>query len=125
MTHPSEEKESLWRLMFAPGIWFVHFVACYSTVALWCGRVVGRGGPLQTARWLALAYTAVAVGVTVALGVHAAKRYVRHRDDYPQEFDTPRSRHRFLGFAELLLTLLSLLAVVYVALPFGFITSCR
>ena len=43
----------------------------------------------------------------------------------PHDDDTPGDRHRFLGFATLLLCGLSFVAVVYVALAVAVIGTCR
>lgn len=122
---PREQKESLLRLALSPAIWLVHFLACYLTVALWCEKVVSPGGELGAARFLCVGYTAVAL---IAIGVCAKSAHRRHRflgGRIPHDFDSPVDRHRFLGFAEFLLALLSFVAVSYVALPFGVFSTCR
>lgn len=125
MKHPAEHEESLWRLTIAPLVWLAHLLLCYVTVALWCEKLAERGGSLETPRWLALGYTVLALAALVASGLQARGRYRPRGQHFPQEFDTRQSRHTFLGFAQLLLTLLSALGVIYVALPFGFISACR
>jgi len=42
----------------------------------------------------------------------------------PHDDDTPEDRHRFLGFATLLLSALSAVAVLYAGLVAVFIRSC-
>jgi hypothetical protein len=120
-----ERKESLWWLTVSPCIWVGHFLACYITVALWCEKLAGPNGKLDSVVWLALGYTALALAGIGATGVHAYRRYQEAGAHIANDFDTPEARHRFLGFAGLLLAAMSALAVVYVALPFGFLTTCR
>ncbi len=123
MDSPPEHKESLWWLTLGPAIWMAHFLACYITVALWCEKLTTQHGPLGTARWLAGGYTAIAL---LGIGASFWHAYRRHRrGTIPQDFDTPDARHRFLGFAGLLLNALSALAVVFVFLPFGYLATCR
>lgn len=122
---PAERHESLFRLAIPPGIWGAHFLACYLTVAVWCEKLAPHGGDLGMARWLGVGYTAVSL---VALAAFARNAHRRHRflgGRIPHDFDSPTDRHRFLGFAEFLLALLSFVAVSYVALPFGVFSTCR
>lgn len=122
---PKEQEESLFRLALCPSIWAVHFLACYITVALWCEKMVPPGGELGMARWLCVGYSAAALIAIAAAakGAHRRHRFLGGR--IPHDFDSPVDRHRFLGFAEFLLALLSFVAVTYVALPFGVFSTCR
>lgn len=120
----SENEESLWRLVLPPAIWLIHLLSCYVTVALWCAHA-GRAASLGTARWLALAYTVVALAAIARLAWLAWARYQRFGKRIEPQWDIPQSRHAFLGFAQLLLAVLSGFAVLYVGLPFGFVTTCH
>lgn len=125
MTTKPEHEESLWWLAVSPTIWLVHFVACYATVAVWCAKAVPRDGALGAASSAVVVYTLVALSIVVAI---AARSYRRHRyrgSSVPHDADTPEDRHRFLGLATFLLSALSAVAIVFVALPFVFIGSCR
>lgn len=120
-----ERRESLWRLAISPAIWAAHFLLCYITVAIWCARVVGRDGLLGDARTAIAAYTTLAL---ISIGVVGWQGLRRHRygtATLPHDHDTPGDRHRFLGFATLLLSLLSAVAVLYVALAAVFIGTCH
>ena len=122
---PSEENQSLWRLTLSPAIWSAHFLLSYFTAALWCGMVVGRDGSLSGARWAIAGYTVLAL---LGIGITGWRGYRRHSfgaATVPHDFDTPEDRHRFLGFATLLLSALSAVATVYVALAAVFLRSCR
>jgi hypothetical protein len=125
MTTQPERDESLWWLAASPSIWFAHFLASYATVALWCAKAVPRDGALGAALTAVVIYTLVALIAVLAI---AARSYRRHRfagSRAPHDADTPEGRHRFLGLASLLLSALSALAIVFVALPFIFIGTCR
>lgn len=125
MTPPPEHRDSLWWLTVGPGIWAVHFLASYATVAVWCAKVAGRDGALGTARTLVFVYTVVALLGIGAVAVRGWRRHSYGTATEPHDFDTPEDRHRFLGFSSLLLSLLSAIAVLYAGLTVAFIASCR
>jgi hypothetical protein len=121
----SEQNQSLWMLLASPAIWTVHFLLSYSTAAIWCGMVVGRDGSLWSIRLAIAGYTVVAL---IAIGITGCFGFRRHRlgsETLPHDADTPEDRHRFLGFATLLLSGLSAVATVYVGLAAVFIGSCN
>jgi len=120
-----EKRESLWWLAVAPSLWAAHFFSCYVAVALWCEKVVARDGLLGVTRWLVAGLTVATLVGIYATGRHAYRRHSFQNAPIPHDFDTPEDRHRFLGFAGLLLSILSAIAVVYVALPFGLVATCR
>jgi hypothetical protein len=125
MEDKPEYKESLWWLIVSPTIWAVHFLASYISVALWCGKVVGRDGSLDTARLLIGTYTALALLFVALTGRHGYRRHNTGKQNASRYSDTPEDRHRFLGLATLLLSLLSGVAIAYVALPILYIETCR
>jgi hypothetical protein len=127
------DRGSLWLLTIAPTIWAAHLLSSYVTGAIWCAKVAGPDGSLGTVRTLVGWYTAVALAGIVAVGIEGFRR---HR--YPSgrlanggteatthDLDSPEDRHRFLGFATLLLAGLSAIAVVYAAMAAAFFESCR
>lgn len=131
MTEPAthedtrESNQSLFMLTASPTIWAVHFLACYLTAAIWCAKYAGPDESLAPVRIAIAVYTAVAL-----LGIAGTgwSGYLRHRhgsETLPHDFDTPEDRHRFLGFATLLLSALSFVATIYVALAAVFIESCH
>lgn len=124
MAERSEHDESLWWLAASPGIWAVHLLASYVTVAVWCAKVVGRDGSLGAARVAVVVYTAVALAGVAATGWRAYRRHKFGTATVPHDFDTRDDRHRFLGFATFLLSGLSAVAIAYVALTVLFIGSC-
>jgi len=153
MTPHPEHRESLWMLAASPTIWAAHFLLCYATAAVWCAKVggalgggtggelgSGAGGGLEDApaamlggglltsfgsvRVAVAAYTIVAlIGIGV-VGWRGLSRHRRGGADVPHEEDRPEDRHGFMGFATLLLSALSLVAIIFVALTAVFIDSC-
>lgn len=125
MDHLPEKRESLWMLTISPLIWSLHFLLSYATAAVWCEKVAGRDGSLWDVRVAIAIYTLVAligIGITGWIGF---RRHSYGDAGTPHDFDTPEDRHRFLGFATLLLSALSAVATLYVALAAVFIETCR
>ena len=121
--------ESRQRLWIVPGplvVWALHFMLSYLTVALWCGKAVGRLGSLLAARQAIGVFTVVALAVILGiawLGYRAHTAGVEPSAP-PHDADSPEDRHRFLGFATLLLASLSGVAIIYEALVIVFIDRC-
>lgn len=125
MAHFPEKRESLWIVTAAPAIWSAHFLLSYITVAIWCEKVAGRDGSLFGARVAVAAYTVIAlIGIAIT-GYIGFRRHRTLEGEPPHDADTPEDRHRFLGFATLLLSGLSAIAVIFDALPAVLIGSCR
>jgi hypothetical protein len=119
-----ESNQSLWLLTASPALWAAHFLLCYITASVWCAKVVGLGGSLITARAAIAVYTALALAAIGVIGLVGYRRHSLGAADLPHDDDTPEDRHRFLGFATLLLSGLSAVAVVYAALVAVFIERC-
>lgn len=120
-----ETSRSLWMLVASPTIWAAHFLSSYVTAAVWCAKLAGPGGSLATAQVTIGVYTVFALA-----GILMISRigWRRHRDadsSLPHDRDSPADRRRFLGFATLLLSGLSAVAVLYAALAVWFIGDCR
>jgi hypothetical protein len=119
-----EKEESLWALVLPPTLWALHFLLSYGTAAIWCAKLAGDGGSLFGARVAIAVYTGLALlGVFVA-GYRGFRRHRFAGSPLPHDADTPDDRHRFLGFATLLLSGLSAIAIVYSALAAVFVGSC-
>jgi hypothetical protein len=119
-----EETESLWLLTVSPIIWAAHFLLCYITAAIWCAKR-GPDASLFGVRLAIVIYTVVAV---VGIALNGWAGYRRHRHGHgrlPHDFDSPEDRHRFLGFATLLLASLSGVATLYAALVAVFFWNCQ
>ena len=120
-----ERSESLWVLAASPLIWAAHLLLSYGTAAIWCAKFAGPGGSLSPARVAIAAYTALSLAGIGVIGWRGWKHHRLGGADLPHDADSPEDRHRFLGFATLLLSGLSAVATVYEALPALFIRSCR
>lgn len=120
-----ESRESLWLLITGPTIWAAHFLLCYITAAIWCAKFSGPDGSLSVVRIAVVVYTLAALVGLVVTGLIGFHRHSFGRATVPHDFDTDADRHRFLGFASVLLTGLSTVAVLYVALVAIFPGGCR
>jgi hypothetical protein len=120
-----EKNESLWILAVPPVIWAVHFLLCYITAAIGCAKLAGPDGSLGGVRIAIAVYTVVALLGIGSIGWLAFRRHQFGSATAPHDFDTQEDRHRFLGFATLLLSVLSAVATLYVALAAIFIGSCH
>jgi hypothetical protein len=97
----------------------------YGTAAVWCVKFAGPErslGPVQAA---IATYTLMGLVLIALIGVRGWKRHGYGDSTLPHDFDSPEDRHRFLGFATVLLSGLSAVAVLYQALSAVFIGSCR
>ena len=123
-THLPEENESLWLLTASPVMWAAHLMVSYGTAAIWCAKVAGPGGSLATTRMAIAAYTLLALAAITIVGGTGYRRYKGGHAAVPHDDDTPQDRHSFMGFATLLLSALSAVAVTYAALVIVFIDRC-
>jgi hypothetical protein len=125
MTETAGKNQSLWLLTASPVIWAAHFLLSYITASVWCAKVAGPGGSLWGVRAAIAIYTLVALAGIGVIGWSGHCRHSFGHADLPHDDDTPEDRHRFLGFATLLLSGLSAVAVVYAAFAAVFIGSCH
>lgn len=126
MTHASDAadlKAGLRFLAAAPAIWAAHFMLSYVTAAVWCAKAGGPDASLTGVRLAIAGYTVLAL-LGVGVVGRRAHRHQRHADP-PHEADTPESRQGFLGFASLLLSGLSAIAILYAALAAAVMETCR
>ena len=125
MSQTSEKHQSLWLLTASPTIWAAHFLLSYATAAIWCAKMVGPDGSLTTVRVAIAVYTMLAL---IGIGIIGRIGYRKHsfgHAELPHDADTPEDRHRFLGFATLLLSALSAVAVLFAALVAVFFGTCH
>lgn len=125
MKETSEKNQSLWLLTASPVIWAAHFLLSYITASIWCAKLAGPDKSLWEVRVAIVIYTAFAL---IAIGFIGWVGHRRHRygnASVPHDADTPEDRHRFLGFAILLLSGLSAVAVIYAGLVVVFVRSCH
>ena len=121
----SEQRESIWMLFVGPAIWGLHFLLCYVTAAVWCAKAPSALAPLGAIRTAVVVYTVLALGAIVVVGWIGYRAHSYGAASVPHDDDTPEDRHRFMGFATLLLAGLSGVAVVYAALVVVFVQTCQ
>jgi hypothetical protein len=117
-----ERRESLWLLTISPAIWSAHFMLSYLTAAIWCAKAAGPYAGLDDVRLAIAIYTAVAL---IGIGITGWVGWQRQVGFDTGPGDTAEDRHQFLAFATLILSGLSAVATVYVALAPVFIGNCR
>jgi len=114
--------DSLWTLFTAPVVWALHFLASYVVAAFWCARRAEAGFHAVQAGIAGITLLALAL-IVLSAGL-AWRQWAFGRNDPPHDDPTARDRILFQGFATLLLSGLSFVAVLYVALPLLFIGGC-
>jgi hypothetical protein len=119
------DQGSLWLLTIAPTIWAAHLLASYLTGAIWCAKFAGPSGPLGNVHNAIAWYTVAALAGIAVVGWEGLRRHRHGVEATTHDLDSPDDRHRFLGFATLLLAGLSAVAVVYAALAATFFDTCR
>lgn len=116
----------LLRVIAAPVVWALHFLFCYIYAAIYCEKL-GRAAPLDEPTLVVIVATVVALAL-IGLSTLSLWR-VRGRsltdDDFEYEHNTPEERHRFLSHVALMLSVLSAVAVIYVAIPMLYLATCR
>lgn len=123
MSDLSEKHDSLWWVAAAPGIWSVHFVACYGVAAVWCAKM-GRDAPLSVARVTIYVVTLASLLAILAVALRGLRQY-RAEPSQRTDDDSREARHHFVGFTLMTLSGLSAIAIVYEALAAVIIGSCR
>lgn len=125
MSQTAEKHQTLWLLTASPTIWAAHFLLSYITASIWCAKLAGPNGSLLTVRIVIVIYTILAL---VGIALVARVGYGKHSHGEPDRSnhaDTPEDRHRFLGFATLLLSGLSAVAVLFAGLVTIFFGTCH
>lgn len=118
------EVETLWTLFTGPVVWALHFLACYTSAAIFCEKPSLFGGDFNTLR-IGIAVATVLSLAMIAISVLLAWRQWGFGSGDPPHDDPTRSdRLLFQGYATLLLSGLSFLAVIFTALPAVFVTGC-
>jgi hypothetical protein len=114
----------LWLLAAAPAIWMLHFLLSYITAAIWCARFAGQTGSLDGVLDAISCYTLLALVGIALIGWSGMRRHRHIVATEAHDSDTPEDRHRFLGLATLLLSALSAVATLIVALSASFFRVC-
>jgi hypothetical protein len=122
---PAPDHYSLWLLTIAPTIWAAHLLVSYITAAVWCAKFVSAGGELGVVRSAVMWYSAVAFAGIAVIGWEGLRRHRHGTEATTHDLDSVEDRHRFLGFATLLLSGLSAVGVLYAALAATYFDTCR
>jgi len=119
-----KEVETLWTLFTAPAVWAFHFLFCYLSAAIFCAKPGLFGMQFGSLR-IAIAFATMAALAAIALSAGLAwRQWGFGAKNPPHDDPTRQDRLLFQGFATLLLSGLSFVAVLLTALPAIFITEC-
>ena len=119
-----KEIEALWTLFTAPTVWAAHFLFCYLSAAIFCAKPELFSMEFTSLR-AAIAVATVAALVAITLSALLAwRQWGFGAHDPPHDDPTHHDRVLFQGFATLLLSGLSFVAVLLTALPALFISGC-
>jgi Kef-type K+ transport system membrane component KefB len=116
--------ETLWTLFTAPVVWALHFLLCYAGAALFCEKPYLLGDHFDNLRIAIGVVTVLALAMIVLAATLAWRQWGFGSGDPPHDDPTRRDRLLFQGYATLLLSGLSFIAVLFTAMPALFITGC-
>ncbi len=119
-----KEVESLWTLFTAPVVWALHFLGCYVGAAIFCEKPRFLGLDFDGMRIAIGLFTLACLAMIVVSAALAWRQWGFGTGDPPHDDPTAEDRLRFQGYATLLLSGLSFVAVIFTALPALFITTC-
>jgi Kef-type K+ transport system membrane component KefB len=119
-----KEIETLWTLFTAPVVWVAHFLVCYIGAAVYCAKPELVGLSFSAVRAGIAAATVIALSFIALSAWLAWRQWGFGTDDPPHDDPTRRDRTLFQGFATLLLSGLSFIAVIFTAMPALFLTEC-
>jgi hypothetical protein len=119
-----KQVESLWTLFTAPVVWALHFLLCYVVTAIFCEKPWFLGLDFDNLRVAIGGVTLLALAMIVLAALLAWRQWGFGTGDPPHDDPTRRDRLLFQGYATLLLSGLSFVAVVFTALPALFLTEC-
>ena len=119
-----KEVESLWTLFTAPVVWALHFLACYIGAAIFCEKPGFLNANFDTLRIAIGLLTLLSLAMIALAAILAWRQWGFGAGDPPHDDPTRRDRLLFQGYATLLLSGLSFVAVIFTALPVLFITEC-
>lgn len=120
-----EDRASVWILTTGPTVWALHFLVCYITAAVWCAKAASPEASLGDVRIVLGAVTVGALLLITWLGWRGLRQHRFGLATLPHDAPTAGDRHRFLGFATMLLCGLAFVAVLYSAFVILFIGTCR
>ena len=124
-TPPASGHYSLWLLTIAPTVWAAHLLLCYITAAVWCAKFIESGGALGGVRRAIAWYSVAALAGIGFIAWEGLRRHRHGTEATTHDLDSADDRHRFVGFATLLLSGLSGVGVLYAALAATYFETCR
>ncbi len=118
------QRDSLIAMIAAPILWAVHFTLVYFAVALRCAVDFFSGEWLgvSTLGWTIGLLTVAAIAGIAVLGLLGYRRW---RTSPEHSAPEPAGRQRFLALSALLLSILSIVGVIYTAIPMPLMAPCR
>jgi len=119
-----KEIESLWTLFTAPVVWALHFLACYVGAAVFCEKPGFLGNDFDNLRLAIGVLTVLSLATIVLSAALAWRQWGFGTDDPPHDAPTRQDRLHFQGYATLLLSGLSFVAVIFTAMPALFVFEC-
>ena len=119
-----KEVELLWTLFTGPVVWALHFLACYVGAAIFCEKPGLFGTDFGNLRIAIVVLTVLSLSMIVLSALLAWRQWGFGTGDPPHDEPTRQDRLMFQGYATLLLSGLSFIAVIYTALPVLFVTDC-
>jgi hypothetical protein len=119
-----KEVETLWTLFTGPVVWALHFLICYVTAALPSFKAWEASFSFGTLRLILAVVTSLALLAILAAAWLAWRQWGFGSGDPPHDEPTRQDRLLFQGFATLLLSGLSFVAVIFVSIPLLFIEVC-
>jgi hypothetical protein len=125
MHRAAEHRQSFIVIAASPSVWAGHFLLCYVTAAVWCAKQPTALAPLQSVRIAVAIYTVVALAAIALVGWRGWRAHRYGDEAPPHDADSPEDRHRFIGFATVLLSGLSAIAVIQAALVAVFVGTCQ
>ena len=115
---------SFWFLISGPIIWAAHFLVSYVSAAIYCAKAAPPHD-MDLAQGIIAAATVAALAAIAFFGWHAARKWRVGIKGWKEHGEpTLEARHRFMSHATWLLSALSAVATIYVALPAIFAASC-
>lgn len=117
--------ESLWTLFTAPTVWAVHFLVCYVGAAVFCAKRDAFGMSFASVRIGIGAVTVLALAMIALAAFLAWRQWGFGTEDPPHDQPSEQDRSHFQGYATLLLSALSFVAVIFTAMPALMIAECN
>jgi hypothetical protein len=102
----------------------MHFLACYVGAAVFCEKPGLLGADFDNLRIAIAAATVLSLALIVVSAILAWRQWGFGAGDPPHDDPTRQDRLMFQGYATLLLSGLSFVAVIFTALPALFLTAC-